>query len=133
MLVNNDISETDLFRYDMIINIEDHIQWNIFPKGFVTKRSIDNNIYIDFPIYELFYMIGMPLCFIIFLVFAYRIIYHLKNFIFNKVRESEFCIVLSILLIILLFTEGTFLNYPFTTPFTGYALARIFSNNNLIS
>jgi Ni,Fe-hydrogenase I cytochrome b subunit len=35
-------------------------------------------------------------------------------------------------MIVLLFVEGTFLNYPFTTPFTGYALARIFSNNNLI-
>jgi hypothetical protein len=126
-------NKSDEGRYNRISDFFNRTQNDIFPKGFVTKRSSESGLYIDVPILELSYTFGLPVFAIMMVLFIFRIIHHFRKYLLYKVRESAFCVVAAIVMIVLLFIEGTFLNYPFTTPFTGYALARIFSNTNLMS
>jgi len=133
LLLNNNASESDQFRHNMLVDFTKNIGNDIFPKGYVTKRSLDNDIYIDFPIYELSYMLGVFIFIILVLLLIFRLGVHLRQFLLLGVRESGLCVIWGSVIILLLFIEGTFLNYPFVTPFTGYVLARIFSSKNLIA
>jgi len=129
---NGDSNSSDAFRYETILNFGDMVRDDLYPKGFVSKRSIDGLIYIDFPIYEMSHMLGIPIFIVLMICFFHRIYWHFRNYKNYGIKESALCVVSSVSMVVLLFIEGSFLNYPFATPFTGGLLARIFSNKNLI-
>ena len=105
-----------------------HIGDYCFPKGFVSKQFGGDEklgIFNDFPLLELFYLLSFPITIIL-------IIYWI--FVFYKctkaaLRGREGAIMFSIsflILMCLLFLEGSFLTHPYATPITGYCLGRLY-------
>jgi hypothetical protein len=128
-------NSSDQHRLTSIFNFLDSIQENIFPRGFVSKRTMQDagtGLYMDSPFYEIFYTFGIGGVLIIFVMFIKRLFFHLKNYYFFRNRESGVSLVSIMTILILLMIEGSFLNFSYTTPCTGFVLARIFSNKNLI-
>jgi hypothetical protein len=134
MLLTGNLSDSDETRTNSLNNFLSTIDENIFPRGFVSKRTttdIGTGLFMDSPFVELFYTFSIGGCLLFFVYFISRFIFHFKNYYFHHVEESGVCIVSVIVICSLIFVEGSFLNYVFVTPFTGFVLARIYSNYNL--
>ncbi len=135
-LVSGELTEGDVERMDNFNYFIDNLGTYIIPQGFVSKRTLADEgtgIYMDSPYIELFYTFSIPGCLIFILIFIKSLHFHLKNYYLNNIRESGICIVSGIIIVILLLIEGSFLNFVFVAPFTGYILSRIFSRVNLIA
>lgn len=134
-LFSGDLSESDMIRTKFLEDFFNTFWKNILPRGFVSKRTIEDfgtGIFMDAPFVELFYTFGILFCFFLFIYFIISIFFHLKKYFYYEVKESAVCIVSAVVLFILTLVEGSFLNYSFTTPFTGFVIARIFSRKNLV-
>jgi hypothetical protein len=135
-LMEGDLSESDRLRADYFNQFINNFDSYLLPRGFVSKRTMvdeGTGIFIDSPYYELFYTFGIFVCTFMMVYLAKCILFHLKNYYVYKITESGVCIVSSIIIITLCLIEGSFLNYAFTTPFTGFVLGRISSTKNLVS
>jgi hypothetical protein len=86
----------------------------------------------DSPYYELFYSFSLFGVLFIFILFIRGLFFHLNNYLLKGVTESGVCIVSIATILVLIMVEGSFLNWSYTTPCTGFMLARIFSSKNLI-
>jgi hypothetical protein len=125
----------DNVRKNSIMEFSNSFEENLLPRGFVTKRTMqdkDAGLYMDSPYYEIFYTFGIGGALLFFVLFTRKILFHFKNYFLYNVKESAVCIVSASTIIILIMIEGSFLNFAYVTPCTGFVLARIFSNNNLI-
>lgn len=133
-LVKGNLDSGDHTRSNSIISFLDNLDDYILPKGFVSKRTgvdKDTGIFVDSPFIEMFHTIGLLLSIPLVFWFFRLILFHFKNYYSNNITESGICIVLGGVVLLLMFVEGTFLNFPYITPFTGYVFARIFSKKNL--
>lgn len=133
--VTGDISESDQTRMRNFTTFTNEIENYILPRGLVSKRTGEDagtGVYIDFPLLEFFHvfgiLFGVPLIFI----FTRRIVFHFNNYYNKGIRESAVSLVMFGVVIALMFLEGTFLNYAYATPVTGFVVARIMSTKNLI-
>jgi hypothetical protein len=134
-LITGERNESDEVRSSSIIEFFDSFEENIFPRGFVSKRTMQDKeagLYMDSPIYEIFYTFSIGGALIILVMFITRFFFHLKNYYFYGIKESGVCLVSLLTIIILLMLEGSFLNFTYITPCTGFVIARIFSNKNLV-
>lgn len=126
---------SDDTRKNAISDFVDTYDEYILPRGFVSKRTMtdaDTGKYMDSPYYELFYTFSLVGVLFIFLLFIRRFFFHLNNYLFKGGTESGICIVSIATIFVLIMVEGSFLNWSYTTPCTGFMLARIFSSKNLI-
>jgi len=133
-LVNGDLSEGDVLRTKSIDHFYYTFWENTFPRGFVSKRTMEDvgtGIYMDSPYIELFYTFGIILCLFFVIYILYSIYFHLKSYYIRGITESGLCLVSIAIILALCFVEGSFLNYAYTTPFTGFVLSRISSRKNL--
>lgn len=133
-LITGEENLSDDVRKNAIIDFANSFEENLFPRGFVSKRTMDDEgtgIYMDSPFFEIFYTFGILGVLSFFILFIRKIFFHFKNYFFYNVTESAVCLVSATIIIILIFIEGSFLNYAYITPCTGFVLARIFSNKNL--
>jgi hypothetical protein len=116
----------DNLRLNNMGNIVNNLTDYIIPRGFVSRRMKEDNggAFIDFPLSELLYMFGIFLTLLlltIFIIFTIRCYYQS-----NKTNnESMIFVILSIIMFMLLFLEGTFLSSSYVAPFTGYCLGRL--------
>jgi hypothetical protein len=115
----------DSVRLNNMHEMSTNFQNYIIPKGFVSRQTVKDKTgrFIDFPLSELFYMFGL---FAILLLLGIGIctfgcFYHY----FNKGSDSVIFVVISLIMLMLLFLEGTFLSSSYVAPFTGYCLGRI--------
>lgn len=134
-LIAGEENASDNLRNESISNFLDSFEDNLLPRGFVSKRTMEDEgtgIYMDSPFYEIFYTFSIIGALIIFAMLFKKTFFHLKNFLFYDVSESGVCVVSASTLLILLMVEGSFLNYAYITPCTGFVLARIFSKKNLV-
>ena len=120
-------------RIEHPYNLINYISDTIIPKG-IYPRGVSFNVAnsvgstLDFPLYEIFYVFG-SLTAIVFILFFIKGIFRCVKLIFigNK-NEDEIIMIcsISILLIFACFFDGSFLQYTFVTPFTGFVLGRLF-------
>ena len=123
LFLSGDFTEGDQTRFKSIHKFINNIDNYILPHGFVSKRTrLDSNTGI----------FGIILLFPLFLFFLRHLIFHVINYYKYNNRESALCTNMGIIIIVLLFVEGTFLSYAYATPLTGFVLSRIFSRKNLI-
>lgn len=134
-LIQGDLSASDITRVNYINQFLSSINEYIFPRGFVSKRTIEDKgtgIYMDSPFIELFYTFGIFICLYLVFNFIRSILFHANNYYRYKVTESGVCLISAFVIIVLIMVEGSFLNYAYTTPFTGFIIARISSRYNLV-
>jgi hypothetical protein len=127
---------SDTYRSKTIKEYTAKISSYFFPRGFVSKRTMqDKNagFYMDFPFIELSYMLGifiLALFIISYFFYAFR---HIIYFYSDKFNESAVWAISGFILLVLLFIEGTFLNYSFITPFTGMVLGKLYTSKTQMS
>ena len=118
---------SDDFRKSMIKDFISSPSEYFIPRGMIsthTTRDKGVGTFMDVPITALSYMFSAPIALIIVLVFLFRSI---KCVLFFKNRNDVSAGVYGAMggiLFVLLFVEGSFLMYPFITPFTGLCLGR---------
>ena len=134
-LISGETNESDKLRVDAFDDFLNNINEYLFPKGFVSKRTLEDTeagLYMDSPYLELFHTFGIFLSVPLVIYFFKYFIFHIKYYYKKDIRESAVCVILSILIMVLMMIEGSFLNFTYSTPVTGFVFARIFSSYNLI-
>ena len=111
--------------------LENFEQFQI-PKGFVSKSSSSKVDYIgsvgrfnDFPLLELTSVFGTLPFLIIFLYILRCSVENLKLYLRYQHDENMLFCSTFIIMVVLLFLEGSFINYAYSVPFTGYCLGRL--------
>jgi len=133
-LVSDNMGSADQSRIGHFYNFLDNMDNYIFPHGFVSKRTMQDpgaGVFMDSPYLELFYTFGIFFSIPIIIYFFYSIYFHFSNYYKREIRESAVCIAMGGVVLILMFIEGSFLNFVYTTPLTGFVFARIVSRKNL--
>lgn len=127
MMEGKEVAGDDV-RKDNFHTLFDNMDEFFFPKGMVSNQSIKDNsvgVYTDFPLLALCHLFGWPIAFLIVCVFLIRslkcVLYYLK---IPDVDAGVFAMS-GIIMLVLLFLEGTFINFPYAVPFTGLCLGRI--------
>lgn len=133
-LVSGNLSDSDQHRLKSFNAFIDNIEDYILPRGLVSKRSTQDEgtgIFMDSPYTEVFHTFGIILSIpLIFYLFA-CVWFHFKSFYIYKIKESSLWLVMSCIVISLLFVEGSFLNFVYAVPITGFVFARMASRRNL--
>lgn len=129
-LVSGNLSEADYIRSYYIKQFLNNLNEYVLPKGFVSKRTtvdVGTGRFMDFPLLELAYMLGLIGLASFFLYYFYCVLRHSWLFIRARRNESAIWAISGILLTVLICIEGSFLNYASITPITGMVLAKITS------
>ena len=109
-------------------NIEDYT----LPRGMVspkTKQGMTTGTFNDYPIYQLSWIFGWPIAFLI-LSYFFRVLFLNLRKYNRKNDEAAFLSVNCIMVMfMLLFLEGTYIEYPYATPITGVLLGRAILNS----
>lgn len=124
----------DDIRQDNIRTLIHNLDDFIMPCGMVSFMSLkkyDNlkdgsiGIYMDFPLLALSRIFSFPAILVIILIFLCDSLKCLSYFrVYNNIGAGVYA-VMGVVMFSLLFVEGTFINYPYSTPFTGLCLGRI--------
>jgi hypothetical protein len=126
-------NDSDQIRVGFVDRWVASLYSEFFPSGFISKRTFEDfgaGDYMDFPISELTKTFGLVMLFPFFFFFFYKLSIQFKKYI-NGNSEGAINLSFGILLIILIFVEGSFLNFVFITPMTGIILAKILNVNNI--
>lgn len=117
-------------RKENLVEVHEMMYTSYVPKGFVTKQTLtdkDGGRYMDMPILELLYMFGTPLTIIMILTYIYYLCSHIYNYYREKKTSSAIWAILGIVMIFLLFVEGSFISFLYVVPITGYVFSRLFT------
>jgi hypothetical protein len=119
-------STGDDIRVNEIGNLKKEIKDFILPHGFVSRRTeMDaTGRFIDFPLSELFYTFGAVFTLTL-LTFIFFITFCCFYYSLHGYKDGIIFVIISIIMIMLLFLEGTFLSSTYVAPFTGYCLGRL--------
>jgi hypothetical protein len=134
-LISSDISTADNTRLNSFNRFVGDFENYILPRGLVSKRTMQDagaGFFMDSPYIELFHTFGLFLSIPIILYFLSSILFHYKNYYKKQVNESAVCLVMGGVILVLMLIEGSFLNFVYTTPITGFVFARLASRKNLI-
>lgn len=135
LLFDDKRSESDVSRLTNFREMRDNYYEYILPRGFVSKRTLADKelgAYMDIPVKELLHTFGLIFTVVLLVVFLSRMYYHYFNYRRNGTRESGLIFGMAIVIITLFFLEGSFLNFMYTVPVTGFILGRLLSTRNLI-
>jgi hypothetical protein len=117
----------DSYRTNNMTSLMENISDYIVPMGFVSRQTLkDENAgrFIDFPLMELFYMFGVFFALLIlFFIGIYTIGCCYQSLVSRN--DAIIFVILSFIMLMLLFLEGTFLSSSYVAPVTGYCLGRI--------
>ena len=121
-------SESDEYRVNSFKKFIEEWTTYLLPQGMVSNQFIEDNktgIYMDFPFLALSYIFSLPIALLIVLFFM---IQTYKSYMLFRITSDPspgvFSIV-SLVMVMLLFLEGSFLVHPFTTPFSGFCLGKV--------
>lgn len=132
-LLNGEGNEGDNHRLKLIVSLFTQYDRYLVPYGFINKQYIKNvkdtdvnGDYNDLPILELNRMLGSPLSTIIILYFVIAIICVLSKIRRNQISRDNIIIVVGgIIMLVLLFLEGSYFTFPYCAPYTGYILGKL--------
>jgi hypothetical protein len=126
---------SDQYRQKTFDNYLKNISTYYLPRGFVSKRTMQDKtagLYMDFPIIELSYMLGVFILAIFLISFFYYLVRHFIYFLRYDNKESLIWAISGVVLLALLFLEGTNLNYAYITPFTGLVLGKVYTLKKVV-
>lgn len=120
-------NNADRSRLNHFHQFSDEFMDYTIPYGMVSlQTSTDNGagVFNDFPLYQLCWIFSWPITLLI--------LYHICLLLYRNIRkyvkmndESSFVSINAIIcMLMLLFLEGTYIEYPFATPITGLLLGR---------
>ena len=127
-LINGEISESDQARKLIIVNFQENLIDFMMPRGMVSNQYTNDKgtgAFMDFPFMALSYIFSFPLALLFVIYFLTK---SFQCFFYYRLTLEESAGVYSIssiIMLLLLFIEGTFLVHPYTTPFTGMCLGSI--------
>lgn len=124
-------SEGDVTRMKNINKFFCNVDDYIIPRGMVSFHTTNNStvgLFNDLPILQLSWLFGFLVCMLIIIYFLRSVIGNYYRFIKNK-DDTSFCMVVCLLSMgILLFLDGTFIEYAEFTPITGMILGKSIAN-----
>jgi hypothetical protein len=126
---------SDQYRKKTFDNYLKNISEYYFPRGFVSKRTMQDKtagLYMDFPIIELSYMLGIFILALFLISFFYYLVKHFIYFMRDDNKESLIWAISGTVLLALFFLEGTNLNYAYITPFTGMVLGKVYTLKKVV-
>lgn len=103
------------------------------PRGMVSLHTATDKfagLFNDLPLVQLCWLFGWPVAFLLLAYFIRVLLINYKKFCYNKDDTSFVSVVCLMIMFMLLFLEGTFIEYPESTPVTGMALGRAILNCN---
>lgn len=134
-LIDGNLNEGDQNRLSAFKTFTNNMTNYILPKGFVSKRTnqdANTGQFMDSPYIELFHTLGLVFSLPIIFYFILSLHFHFKNYYRRKINESAVWLVMGSLIVILMLIEGSFLNFVYTTPITGFVFARLATRRNYI-
>lgn len=119
-------STGDNIRVNQISNLKTELKDYILPHGFVSRRTEEDGTggFIDFPLSELFYTFGVFFT-ILLLIFIIFMTYCSFYYALQGNKDGIIFVMLSIIMLMLLFLEGTYISSTYVAPYTGYCLGRL--------
>lgn len=109
----------------------------LIPQGFVNKqytaaREKGNGIYNDLPITELATSLSFLIAIPLILYFAYADIRLCAMIYRHKIAKDNIVYAVGgIVMVLLLFLEGSFITFPYCAPYTGYMLGMLQSKSGI--
>ncbi len=134
-LLTGQSNASDQTRLNSFHTFSDNIEDYILPRGFVSKRTMQDKgtgLFMDSPYIEFFHTFGLFFSIPLIIYIFSRFKFHFKNYYRNKINESAINFVMAGVIFALMLIEGSFLNFAYTTPITGFVFARIASTKNLV-
>ena len=134
LLITGDVSISDQTRLNSFDSFVNNLEDYVLPRGLVSKRTMQDEgtgLFMDSPYVEILHTFGLIFTIPILIYLFSCIIFHFKNYYQNKVKESSLWVVMGCVVIVLLLIEGSFLNFTYATPITGFVFARLASRKNL--
>lgn len=125
-------SAGDESRLKNFKDLADNIFEYTMPQGMVSVQTLSDKrtgVFNDFPLYQLVWIFGWLL--------TLFMLYHISLVLFRNYRKymiiqdelSYISIIAIIDMFMLLFLEGTYIEYPYVTPITGVLLGRAILNS----
>jgi hypothetical protein len=127
-VLNGVVTPSEEVRFKNFQYLQRTLESYIIPQGFVSKQTgLDSKtgIFNDFPLLELCQMLGFPIALALIIFFIAKVFMVFINQLKYGLQESYIYIVSFLVIMVLLFLDGTFLSYAYSTPFTGYCLGRL--------
>ncbi|UKK67566.1 hypothetical protein L6466_13400 [Prevotella communis] len=125
-------SAGDQSRQKHLNDFFDNFEQYTLPRGMVsmkTKQGQTAGEFNDYPIYQLSWIFGWPIAFCLLFIIGLVLVRNMRKY--NKTTdETSFVSINSItVMFMLLFLEGTYIEYPYATPITGLLLGRAWLNS----
>lgn len=131
---NKELDSSDEGRWIFIVDIISNFLNYTIPRGMVSLQTGTETItgtFNDFPLYQIMWITGWPIALTIVIWILYLIIGNYKKFRY----WSDTCSITNmnclIIMLILLFLEGTFIIYPYAVPITGIIIGRSILNTRI--
>lgn len=125
---SGDTDVSDEYRKESFRTFEEEIDTYLLPQGMVSNQyltDVGTGIFMDFPLLALSHIFSFPVTMLIVLFFLIKTF---KCYLFYKktyeIAAGVYAIV-TMVMFVLLFVEGSFLVHPYTTPFTGLCLGKV--------
>lgn len=97
----------------------------LIPRGFVSLQTATDSstgIFNDLPILQISWIFSLPISLFFVLKHTRVIVVNYRRFKINNSPETMMCIICSVVMLCLLFLEGTYLTFAFAAPITGAML-----------
>ena len=98
-----------------------------FPHGFYTNHTSENGagVYNDMPLKGLVWIFGLPLTAFLFFYFIKLFIKTYRNYRIHHLEDAFPYLVSFVIILIMLFLDGSFLSYSYCAPITGLCLGKL--------
>lgn len=122
-------SRGDMLRYHNVEDLTDITLESLIPHGFYTNHTSEGNgaagIYNDLPVYGLIWTLGYPLALILLGKLIVAFISAVKNYAKGLSQEAMPYLVSFVIMVLLLFMDGSFIIFCYAAPITGLCLGKI--------
>lgn len=131
MLMDMELNSSDQGRQNTIISISENFMDYTLPRGMVSVRTSEDEsvgVFNDFPLYQLWWIFSWPIVLVFVFYLSYIFIHNYRKY--SKYQDETSLLSISCFLIIcvLLFLDGTFIEFAYATPITGMLLGRAILN-----
>ena len=125
------VLSSDQHRINNISSLFDNFVDLTIPHGMVSLRTQSEEgtgLFNDYPLYELCWMFGWITTIVIMIWFFNLLLQNYRKYKRYKDTTSMISVNCLLVMFMLLFLEGTFLNYPYAAPITGVLIGRAILN-----
>jgi hypothetical protein len=131
MLMGMELNSSDQGRQNTIISISENFIDYTLPRGMLSVRTSEDEsvgIFNDFPLYQLWWIFSWPIVLIFVFYLSFIFIRNYKKYSKYKDETSLLTIICFLIICVLLFLDGTFIEFAYATPITGMLIGRAILN-----